>query len=110
MAIFYANDTSVSYAHGASDQPLSYETIGGAFDRTVAAHSARSALVSRHQKIRWTYRELQEQVDAMAAGLVALGLEPGERIGIWAPNCADWTVTHYATAKAGPIPVNIHPA
>ena len=101
MSITYANDTALSYAHGASDVPLSYETIGQAFDRAVAAHASRTALVSRHQKIRWTYREFQEQVDAMAAGLVALGLEPGERIGIWSPNCAEWAVIQYATAKAG---------
>ena len=110
MSLHYTNDTRLSYAHGASDTPLRYETVGQAFDQAVAAYSSRTALVSRHQKIRWTYREFQEQVDALAAGLVALGLEPGERIGIWAPNCAEWTVTQYATAKAGLILVNINPA
>jgi len=110
MPLHYANETRESYAHGASDVPLSYETVGQAFDRAVAAHPTRTALVSRHQKIRWSYREFQEQVDAFAAGLVALGLEPGERIGIWSPNCAEWTVVQYATAKAGLILVNINPA
>lgn len=110
MPIQYANATRDSYAHGASNVPLGYETIGATFDRIVAEHPARTALVSRHQKIRWTYRAFQEQVDALAAGFVALGLEPGDRIGIWSPNCAEWTVTQYASAKAGLILVNINPA
>jgi fatty-acyl-CoA synthase len=103
-------DPALSYAHGASDQPLLYETIGNAFDRIVAEHPSRTALISRHQKIRWSYRKFQEEVDGIAAGLIALGLEPGERIGIWSPNCAQWAVTQYATAKAGLILVNINPA
>ncbi len=60
--------------------------------------------------MRWTYRELGERVDAFAAGLLALGFEPGERVAIWAPNCAEWVVTQFATAKAGLILVNINPA
>src|SRR5262249_28760920 len=70
----------------------------------------RDALIVRHQEIRWTYRELKERVDAFAAGLIALGLEPGERVGIWSPNNAEWVVAQFATAKAGIILVNINPA
>ena len=99
-----------SYVHGASDIPLIGETIGVHFDRIVARFPERDALIVRHQNIRWDYRELQRQVDAFAAGLVALGLKPGERVGIWSPNNAEWVVTQFATAKAGLILVNINPA
>ena len=99
-----------SYVHGASVQPLIGRTIGDRFDATCAADPHRLALISRHQAIRWTYAELKDRVDAFAAGLLALGLEPGDRIGIWAPNCAEWAITQFATAKAGLILVNINPA
>jgi fatty-acyl-CoA synthase len=99
-----------SYAHGASDIPLIGETIGASFDRTVATWGDRPGLIVRQQGIRWSYRELGEKVDAFAAGLVALGLQPGERVGIWSPNNAEWVVTQFATAKAGLILVNINPA
>jgi len=100
----------LSYVHGASDIPLIGETIGSHFDRIVERHGARDALIVRHQHIRWSYRELQAEVDAFAAGLVALGLKPGERVGIWSPNNAEWVVAQFATAKAGLILVNINPA
>jgi fatty-acyl-CoA synthase len=99
-----------SYAHGASDIPLIGQTIGASFDRTVATWGDRPGLIVRQQGIRWTYRELGEKVDALAAGLVALGLQPGDRVGIWSPNNAEWVVTQFATAKAGLILVNINPA
>jgi fatty-acyl-CoA synthase len=99
-----------SYVHGASAVPLIGETIGVRFDATVARWPDLEALVVRHQGVRWTYRDLQRHVDAFAAGLVALGLEPGDRLGIWSPNNAEWTVTQLATAKAGIILVNINPA
>jgi fatty-acyl-CoA synthase len=102
--------TDLSYVNGASIQPLLGQTIGACFDATCAAHPHIPALISRHQKIRWTYAQLKERVDALAAGLLALGLEPGDRLGIWAPNCAEWAVTQFATAKAGLILVNINPA
>jgi fatty-acyl-CoA synthase len=102
--------TDLSYVSGASTQPLLGMTIGACFDATCAAHPQQMALISRHQKIRWTYGQMKARVDALAAGLLALGLEPGERIGIWAPNCAEWAVTQFATAKAGLILVNINPA
>lgn len=100
----------LSYSQGLATQPLLYETIGRAFDRIVDTHPSRTALISRHQKIRLSYRQFREQVDGMAAGLVALGLEPGDRVGIWSPNCAEWAVTQFASAKAGLILVNINPA
>jgi fatty-acyl-CoA synthase len=99
-----------SYVHGASAVPLIGETIGVHFDRAVARWPESEALVVRHQAVRWTYRELQQQVDAFAAGLLALGLKPGDRVGIWSPNNAEWVVTQFATAKTGIILVNINPA
>src|SRR3569623_1008209 len=102
--------SELSYVSGVSDKPLLGQTIGDCFDATCAAHPDIPALISRHQKIRWTYAEMNERVDALAAGLLALGLEPGDRIGGWAPNCAEWALTQFATAKAGLILVNINPA
>ena len=99
-----------SYVHGASDIPLIGDTIGEHFDAVVRRWPDREALVVRHQNIRWTYGDLKERVDAFAAGLVALGLEPGDRIGIWSPNNAEWVITQFATAQAGLILVNINPA
>jgi fatty-acyl-CoA synthase len=99
-----------SYVHGASALPLIGETIGVHLDRAVERWPESEALVVRHQGVRWTYRELQRQVDAFAAGLLALGLEPGDRVGIWSPNSSEWVVTQFATAKAGIILVNVNPA
>jgi Acyl-CoA synthetases (AMP-forming)/AMP-acid ligases II len=100
----------LSYVNGSSTKPLIGETIGRIFDAVCADHPERLALVSCHQRVRWTYAELKERVDALAAGLVALQLLPGDRVGIWAPNCWEWLVTQYATAKVGLILVNINPA
>jgi len=102
--------SSPSYVSGTSSRPLIGQTIGSFFDTACEAHADHLALVSRHQAMRWTYGELRRQVDAAATGLLALGLEPGDRVGIWAPNCAEWLVTQYATAKAGMILVNVNPA
>jgi fatty-acyl-CoA synthase len=99
-----------SYAHGTSPAALIGETIGANFDAAVARWGDRPALVVRQQGVRWSYRELGEKVDAFAAGLLALGLNPGERVGIWSPNNAEWVITQFATAKAGLILVNINPA
>ncbi|MFP6747215.1 MAG: AMP-binding protein [Alphaproteobacteria bacterium] len=99
-----------SYNHGASSVPLIGETIGAYFDGAVARWGGRDALVVRHQDVRWSYDQLQTEVDAFAAGLLALGLEPGQRVGIWSQNNAEWTVTQFAAAKAGLILVNINPA
>ena len=102
--------TGLSYVHGAMGTPLIGETIGAVFDQAAARHGDRPGLIVRQQGIRWTYRELGEQVDALAAGLLALGIEPGDRLAIWAPNRAEWVITQFATAKAGIILVNINPA
>ena len=99
-----------SYVHGASDTPLIGDTIGVHLDRMAALSPDRPALVVRHQDIRWTYAEFREKVDALAAGFLALGLRPGNRIGIWSPNNVEWLLTQFATAKAGLILVNINPA
>jgi len=99
-----------SYVHGASNEPLKSQTVGECLDATVRRAPDREALVVAHQGVRWTYAELGARVDAFAAGLLSLGLEPGERIGMWAPNCAEWVITQFATAKAGLVLVNINPA
>ena len=99
-----------SYNHGANEVPLIGQTIGNFFDHAVEQWGNNLALIVRHQKIRWTYDELKSQVDAFATGLVSLGLEPGQRIGIWSQNNAEWAITQFATAKAGLILVNINPA
>lgn len=99
-----------SYVHGAAATPLIGETIGVHFDKAVARWPGRDALIVRQQNVRWTYGELKRQVDALAAGLLGLGLEPGDRVGIWSPNNAEWVVTQFATARAGLILVNINPA
>ena len=101
---------TLSYAHGASDIPLIGETIGVCFDRAVERWGDRPALISCQQDTRWTWRQLGDKVDAFAAGLLALGLKPGDRAGIWSPNNAEWIVAQFATAKAGVILVNINPA
>jgi fatty-acyl-CoA synthase len=110
MGATFMPTAAPSYAHGTSTVSLLGETIGNCFDRTAARCGDRPALIACQQGIRWTYRELSERVDAFAAGLLALGLTPGERIGIWSPNNAEWVVTQFATAKAGLILVNINPA
>ena len=99
-----------SYASGVSEVPLLGDTIGDNFDRTVAAFPNRDALVDRAAGRRWTYRELAAEVNALALGLVSLGIGKGDRVGIWSPNRAEWTFLQYATAKIGAILVNINPA
>ena len=100
----------MSYVSGASGQPLLGLTIGAQLDRTTARFPDNEALVVPHQDVRWRYGTFTERVDAFAAGLLALGLEPGDRIGIWSPNNSEWAVTQFAAAKAGLILVNINPA
>jgi fatty-acyl-CoA synthase len=101
---------AASYAHGVSDVPLLGETIGANLERTVSRFGDREAVVSCHQGVRLTYAELDAAVDRLASGLIAAGIAKGERVGIWAPNCAEWVLVQFATAKAGAILVNINPA
>jgi fatty-acyl-CoA synthase len=99
-----------SYAHGTSPIPLLGETIGDNLDATVARWGDRDALVSVHQGVRLTYAELADAVERTARALLAAGLEAGDRLGIWSPNCAEWVLVQYATAKLGVILVNVNPA
>src|SRR5579875_3517646 len=99
-----------SYVHGVSAHALLGDTIGAHFDKAAARWPDAEALVVRHQQLRWTYRALKSAVDDWAAGLLAAGFKPGDRLGIWSPNNAEWVVTQFATAKAGVILVNINPA
>src|SRR5271156_2721271 len=105
-----AMSAALSYSSGESATPLLGDTIGGNFDVTVRAFADRTALVDRSSGQRWTYAELAADVDALALGLLEMGVSKGDRVGIWAPNCAEWTLTQYATAKIGAILVNINPA
>ncbi len=100
----------LSYVHGRSGEPLVGLTLGAALDDAATRSPDTDALVSVSQAIRWTYADLKREADLVGAGLAALGLEPGERIGIWSPNRAEWAVTQYAAAKAGLILVTINPA
>ena len=100
----------LSHARGTTTPPLQDCTIGQALDATVARHGDREALVVPHQGVRWTWRQLAQQADAVAAGLLAMGLQPGDRVGIWAPNCAEWVLSQLASARAGLVLVNVNPA
>ena len=102
--------TTPSHVHGVGGAALSNATIGAALQAAAREYGPRMALISRHQNIRWSYEELNARADALAAGFLALGLLPGERIGIWAASCAQWTLTQFAAAKAGLILVTINPA
>jgi fatty-acyl-CoA synthase len=102
--------TETSYAKGPTEPPLLEETIGANLERTVGAHGDNEALVERSTGRRWTYAELNADVDALARGLMAAEVAKGDRIGIWAPNCAEWTLVQYAAAKVGAILVNINPS
>ncbi len=99
-----------SYASGPCDVPLLGDTIGDNFDRTVAADPEREALVEVATGRRWTYGQLRADVDVLALGLLDAGVDKGDRVGIWAPNVAEWTLLQYATAKIGAILVNINPS
>src|SRR5271156_6277949 len=105
-----AMSAALSYSSGESASPLLGDTIGGNFDATVGTFGDREALVDGADGRRWTYAELAADVDALALGLLGIGIGKGDRVGIWAPNCAEWTLTQYATAKIGAILVNINPA
>ena len=99
-----------SYSSGTSSVPLLGDTIGGNLARTVARFPDREALVDVPTGRRWTYAEMDADVDALARGLLADGVAVGDRVGIWSPNCAEWTLLQYATAKVGAVLVNVNPA
>jgi fatty-acyl-CoA synthase len=99
-----------SYDHGTSTLRLRPQTMGSIFDQTVARIPDHEALVVRDQQVRWTWRNRAERVDAFADGLTALGLQPGERVGIWAPSFAEYMIAQFALAKAGLICVTLNPA
>src|SRR4051812_18884092 len=100
----------LSYAHGTGDVPLLGETIGENLRRTVEHPPDCAALVVLHQNARLSYRQLWDEAGLVARGLRALGVEPGERVGIWASNRFEWVVVQYATARVGAILVNVNPA
>lgn len=102
--------TSLSYAHGVSDQPLLGLTIGDQFDRACQTYADQDALISCHQNIRLSYAQLQQQVNQFACSLIDMGLVKGDRIAIWSPNCVEWTITQFAAFKIGVILVNLNPA
>ncbi|WP_347352419.1 AMP-binding protein [Intrasporangium sp.] len=105
-----AASETLSHTVGETEPPLIEQTIGDNFDATVARFPDREALVDVAQGKRWTYTQLQADVDRLARALLAVGVATGDRVGIWAPNCSEWTLTQYATAKMGAILVNINPA
>ena len=92
-----------SYYCGASQSQIIYETIGNYFDGTCAANPEVEALVVRHQNVRWSYQQLQEQVNSLAAGLLALGVQVGDRVGIWGPNSAEWVMVQLAIKNGSPL-------
>jgi fatty-acyl-CoA synthase len=100
---------TLSYAHGISTTPLLNDTIGGVLDKAAERWPDQEAVFVRDQGVRLTFAELRREADRLACGLIALGLQPGERVGIWSPNKIEWVLTQYATAKAGLILVNINP-
>ena len=100
----------LSYAYGTSNQPLLGMTIGEKFDQACQQYADQDALVSVHQNVRLTYKQLQQQVNAFACSLLKLGFKKGDRLAIWAPNCVEWTITQFAAFKAGVILVNLNPA
>jgi fatty-acyl-CoA synthase len=99
-----------SYVCGVSSEPLRYQTIGAALEHAGIVHAAREALVVPHQGVRLTWAELDREVDTLAAALLALGLAPGDRIGIWSTNCAQWVLAQLAAARAGLVLVTVNPA
>src|ERR1700692_2646634 len=99
-----------SYTSGTSTIPLLGLTIGDQFDQTVRNYPDTLALISRQQNVRWTYQQLQTHVNRCAKSLHHLGVQKGQRVGIWAPNCAEWCVTQFATSKLGVVLVNLNPS
>ncbi|MBV9685534.1 MAG: AMP-binding protein, partial [Solirubrobacterales bacterium] len=105
-----STQSKLSHSKGGTDVPLLTDTIGANLERTVSRFGDREALVDVPSARRWTYSQFNAAVDQLALGLDKLGIEYGDRVGIWAPNCPEWTLVQYATAKLGAILVNINPA
>lgn len=103
-------DPALSYTQGETDTPLLTETIGENFRRNVAAHPQEDAIVEAETGRQWDYTQMRADVDVIARALMGLGVKAGDRVGIWSPNCAEWTLIQYATATMGAILVNINPA
>ncbi|CAD5262006.1 MULTISPECIES: AMP-binding protein [Halomonadaceae] len=102
--------TQPSYSSSMADKPLLGMTIGDKFDQIATQHADNDALIVLHQNIHWSYRQLQEEVNRCARALLSIGVKKGDRVAIWAPNCSEWTLTQFATAKIGAILVNINPS
>ena len=100
----------LSYVHGTGTTPLLGHTIGESLNRAAAQFGDRDALVSCHQDVRYTYEQLLDEVNRAARALLGLGVERGDRVGMWGPNSAEWLITQFAAAKTGAILVNINPA
>lgn len=100
----------LSQFDGDTSTPLIEQTIGDYLDQMAASHPDQLAIVMHHQGIRWSYQEYQSHIDELAAGLLAIGIKPGDRVGIWSPNNIEWCLTQFATAKIGAIMVCINPA
>ena len=101
---------SLSYTCGTSNTPLLGITIGDKLDQIAGAYPNNEALIVKHQKIRYTYQQLLTEVNRVARAFLSLGIKKGDRVGVWAPNCVEWTLTQFATAKIGAIQVNINPS
>jgi fatty-acyl-CoA synthase len=106
----HTTTSKTSFVSGTSDRPLLFRTVDGVLKAAAAEHPTRPALVVPHQSMRFTYAELDREVERVARGMIACGLEPGERIGIWAPNCVEWVLTMFGAARAGLVLVNLNPA
>ncbi len=102
--------TTLAIDSGATDVPLIEMTIGDLLAQTVAEHGDREALIVTHQDIRLSWTEFGEIVDRVAKGLMAYGIDKGDRVGMWSPNYAEWVFVQFATAKIGAIQVNVNPA
>ena len=100
----------LSYAYGTSQQPLLGMTIGDKFDQACLQYADQDAVISVHQNVRLSYKQLQVKVNAFACSLIQLGLNKGDRLGIWSPNCVEWTISQFAAFKAGIILVNLNPS
>jgi fatty-acyl-CoA synthase len=104
------SESELSFVSGTSDLPLLYRSVDGVLKAAVETHPHRAALVVPFQSLRYSFAEFDREVERVARGLIACGLTPGERIGIWAPNCAEWILTMFGAARAGLVLVNINPA